>query len=417
MQRTVITGLGAITPIGLNVRDFWNNLTSGVSGAGPITAFDTSGLPTQIGAEVKGFDARDYMDFKEARRTHRSAHYAVAAARQALADAGLTVNATNAEDVGVVINTGAGGVGLMEEGALTLSSGGPRKIGPFFLPMVMPNAAGCQVSILIGAKGPVLTSTLACASGNYSLIEGMHMLERGEAEVIIAGGTEGGMTRLLFTSFCNIGALTRRNDEPARASRPFDRDRDGFLYGEGAAVLILETEAHARARGARIYAEVAGGALTSDAHHITAPDPSGDGARRAMARALRSANLKPEQVDVVFAHGTSTPLNDATETQAIKAVFGDHANRLAVSGTKSMVGHLIGAAGAISAVAAALAIRDGIIPPTINLDNPDTACDLDYVPQTARHQPVHAAMVNAFGFGGQNVAVLLQRYENGNGHH
>ncbi len=411
MQRVVITGLGAITPIGLTIEDFWRNLTNGISGAGPITSFDASDLPTRIGAEVKGFDPRNYMDLKEARRSHRSAHFALAATRQALTDAGITLDRTNAENIGVVMNTGGGGMGLLEEGTRLLMSGGPRKIGPFFLPMMMPNAVACQVSIAIGAKGPVLTSTLACASGNYALVEAMRMLQRDEAEVIIAGGTEAGMTRLLFTAFSNIGALSRRNDDPARASRPFDRDRDGFVYGEGAAVMVLETESHAHARGARIYAELVGGALTSDAHHITAPDPDGDGARRAMAQALRAAQMKQEDLDVVFAHGTSTPLNDATETRAIKSVFKDHAHQLAISGTKSMTGHLIGAAGALSAVAAALAIRDGIVSPTINLENPDPACDLDYVPNVARRMPVQAAMVNAFGFGGQNVVTVLRRYE------
>ncbi len=411
MQRVVITGLGAITPIGLTIEDFWRNLTNGISGAGPITSFDASDLPTRIGAEVKGFDPRNYMDLKEARRSHRSAHFALAATRHAMTDAEITLDRTNAENIGVVMNTGGGGMGLAEEGTHLLMSGGPRKIGPFFLPMMMPNAVACQVSIAIGAKGPVLTSTLACASGNYALVEAMHMLQLDEAEVIIAGGTESGMTRLLFTAFSNIGALSRRNDDPARASRPFDRDRDGFVYGEGAAVMVLETESHAHARGAHIYAELVGGALTSDAHHITAPDPDGDGARRAMAQALRAAQMKQEDLDVVFAHGTSTPLNDATETRAIKAVFKDHAHQLAISGTKSMTGHLIGAAGALSAVAAALAIRDGIVPPTINLENPDPACDLDYVPNVARRMPVQAAMVNAFGFGGQNVVTVLRRYE------
>ena len=410
MQRVVITGLGAITPIGLTIEDFWRSLTHGIHGVGPITSFDASDLPTRIGAEVKGFDPHNYMDSKEARRSHRSAHFALAASRQAMTDAEITVDRTNAENIGVVMNTGGGGMGLAEEGTHLLTSGGPRKIGPFLLPMMMPNAVACQVSIAIGAKGPVLTSTLACASGNYALLDAMHMLQRDEAEVIIAGGTESGMTRLLFTAFSNIGALSRRNDDPARASRPFDRERDGFVYGEGAAAMVLETESHAHTRGARIYAELVGGALTSDAHHITAPDPEGDGARRAMTQALRAAQMKHEDLDVIFAHGTSTPLNDATETRAIKSVFGDHAHRLAISGTKSMTGHLIGAAGALSAVAAALAIRDEIVPPTINLENPDPACDLDYVPNVARHMPVQAAMVNAFGFGGQNVVTVLRRY-------
>ncbi len=408
MQRAVITGLGVVTPIGLTVQEFWLNLTHGVSGVGPVTSFDASDLATKIAAEVKGFDPKNYMDFKEARRTHRSTHFALAAARQAVADAALEIDPTDGEDVGVVMNTGGGGNALMEEGTHTLIDGGPRKIGPFFLASVMANAAACQVSIALGAKGPVLTSALACASGAFALVEALHMLQRGDAQVVIAGGTESGMSRLFLTSFSNIGALSKRNEEPARASRPFDRDRDGFVYGEGAAALVIETEEHARARGARIYAEVAGGALTGDAHHITAPDPQGDGARRAMTRALRSAEMKPEEIDVVYAHGTSTPLNDATETHALKSVFGEHAFEMPVTATKSMVGHLIGAAGAVSAVAAALSIREGIVPPTINLENPDPACDLDYVPGVARQRPVRSAMVNAFGFGGQNVAVILR---------
>ncbi len=415
MQRAVITGLGAVTPIGLTVEEFWQNLTSGVSGVGPITSFDASDLSTKIAAEVKGFDPKNYMDFKEARRTHRSTHFALAASRQAVADAGLEIDPADGEDVGVVMNTGGGGNALMEEGTHTLITGGPRKIGPFFLPSVMANAVSCQVSIALGAKGPVLTSALACASGAFALVEALQMLQRGDAQVVIAGGTESGMSRLLLTSFSNLGALSKRNDEPTRASRPFDRDRDGFVYGEGAAALVIETEEHARARGAHIYAEVAGGALTGDAHHITAPDPQGDGARRAMTRALRSAEMNPDEIDVVYAHGTSTPLNDATETHALKSVFGERAYEMPVTATKSMVGHLIGAAGAISAVAAALSIREGVIPPTINLENPDPACDLDYVPRTARKRPVHSVMVNAFGFGGQNVVVIL-RGMNGNGH-
>lgn len=415
MQRVVVTGLGAVTPIGLTVGEFWQNLTSGVSGVGPITMFDTSDLPTKIGAEVKGFDPQNYMDRKEARRMHRSSHFAVAASRQAVADAGLTIDETNAEEVGVVMNTGGGGTMMMEEGTQILVTDGPRRVSPFFLPSVMVNAVSCQVSIALGAKGPVLTSALACASGAFALVEALYLIQRGDAQVVIAGGTESGMSRLFFTSFSNVGALSKRNDDPTRASRPFDRDRDGFVYGEGAAALVLETEASARARGARIYAEVAGGALTGDAYHITAPDPQGEGACRAMTRALHSAQLKPEEIDVVYAHGTSTPLNDVTETHAIKSVFGEHAYGMAVTGTKSMVGHLIGAAGAVSALGAALSIREGVIPPTINLEHPDPACDLDYVPGVARKRPVGAAMVNAFGFGGQNVSVILRRANhNGN---
>src|SRR5512135_129191 len=302
MERIVITGLGAVTPIGLDAPSFWGNLKAGVSGAGPITVFDASDMSTRIAAEVKGFDARNYMDAKEARRSHRSAHLALAATREALADAGLKIDQINAENIGIVINTGGGGMGHVEEVVPILSAGGPRKISPFFLPTVMPNSVSCQVAIAVGARGPLLTSALACASGNYAIVEAMHFLERGEADVMIAGGTEAGITRLFVSSFANIGALSKRNDDPRRASRPFDRDRDGFLFGEGAGILVLELESHARARGARIYAQVAGGALTSDAFHITAPDPSGNGASRAMACALKYARLKPEDVDVIFAH-------------------------------------------------------------------------------------------------------------------
>ena len=410
MERVVITGLGCITPVGLSVGAFWHELTSGVSGVGPITRFDASDLPVQIGAEVKGFDPREYLDAKLARRSHRATQFALVAALQALQDAGLAIDAAEAPSVGVVINTGFGGAGLMEEGAQQLIANGPRKISPLFVPLIIPNAVACQVAIATGARGPVLTSAQACASGNYALVEAMHMLQRGEAEMMIAGGTEASMTRLLISALCNTGALSRRNDEPTRASRPFDRDRAGFVCAEGAAVMVLEADSHARARGARIYAEVAGGALTSDAYHITAPDPDGDGARRTMAQALHAAGLQPQEIDVVFAHGTSTRLNDVTETNAIKAVFGEHARRLAVSATKSMVGHMIGAAGAISALAAVLSIRDGVVPPTINLEHPDPACDLEYGRLKARHTPVRAAMINAFGFGGQNVALLLKRY-------
>ncbi|MBI5956201.1 MAG: beta-ketoacyl-ACP synthase II, partial [Chloroflexi bacterium] len=382
----------------------------GVSGVGPITRFDPTGFPVRIAAEVKGFDPRDYMDFKEARRSHRSAHFALAAARMALEDAGLTVDRANAEEIGLVINTGGGGIGELEAATHILAQKGPRGVGPLVVPNVMANAVACLVSINLGAKGPVVTSTSACASGTQALLEAMHLLRRGEAEAIIAGGTESAITPVAMASLANAGALSRRNDEPGRASRPFDRDRDGFVMGEGAVAMLLETEAHARRRGARVYAEVAGGALTADAYHITAPDPAGDGATRAMRRALEYAQMRPEETSVIFAHGTSTPLNDVVETQAIKDVFGPHAGHLAISATKSMVGHLLGAAGAISALAAVLAIRDGLVPPTVNLEHPDPACDLDYVPKVARRCPVRAAMVNAFGFGGQNAVLIVREY-------
>jgi 3-oxoacyl-[acyl-carrier-protein] synthase II len=406
----VVTGLGAITPIGNDVATFWQNLTDGVSGAGHITAFDISDFPVRIACEVKDFDPFDWMDRKMARRARRVTKFALAASRQALDDSGLVIDESNRENVGVVIATGGGGISLMEEATYILIEKGPRNVGPMLLPGVMPNAVSCLVSIETGATGPVLTSTLACASGNYAFIEAYHFLQRGEADVVIAGGTESATSPLTFASLARMGALSSRNDDPTRASRPFDAERDGFVYGEGAAVMILETEEHAKARGAKIYAEVLGGRLTGDAYHITAPDPEGEGAVRAMLGAMQSAGLQPTDVDVVYAHGTSTPLNDVTETKAIKRVFGEHAYQLAVSATKSMIGHTLGAAGAMSALAAVKTLHEGVIPPTINQENPDPECDLDYVPNQARQADVNALLVNAFGFGGQNVVLAMKGY-------
>lgn len=410
MARVVVTGLGTILPIGNDVPTFWENLTGGVSGAGKITNFDASDIPVRIACEVKDFAPGQWMDRKMARRTARVTQFALAASRQALDDANFTIDPDNRDNVGVVIATGGGGISLMEEGTHTLIEKGPRSISPFLLPSIMPNAVSCLVSIETGARGPVLTSTLACASGNYAIIEGYHILQRGEADVVIAGGTESAPTPLTFASLARMGALSERNDDPARASRPFDADRDGFVYGEGAAILILETEEHARARGAKIYAEVLGGRLTGDAYHITAPDPDGDGAVRAMQGAMQVAGWQPSTVDVVYAHGTSTPLNDATETKAIKRALGEHAYKVAVTATKSMVGHTMGAAGATSALAAALTFQTGVIPPTINHERPDPECDLDYVPNQARRAEVNTVLVNAFGFGGQNVVLAMKRY-------
>ncbi len=409
--RVVITGLGAITPIGLTVEEFWANLTAGVSGVDYITQFDASNLPVRIAAEVKGFDPTKYMDFKMARRFSRAAQFAVAASKMALEDAALTISDENAHRVGVVMNTGGGGIGEVEKGLHALAKKGPRFVSPFLVPNIMPNVVSCLVSILTGAKGPIVTSTAACASGNYAFLEALRLARLREADALIAGGSEAGIIPLAFAALGRMGALSTRNEEPAGACRPFDAERQGFVFGEGAAAMVVETEEHALQRGARIYAEVAGGAITGDAYHITAPDPEGDGAARAMRYALENAGMEPEEIDVVFAHGTGTQLNDVAETRAIKKVFGEHAYRLAVTATKSMVGHLLGAAGAISTLAAVLSIRDGIIPPTINLDRPDPECDLDYVPHVARRQPVRAAMVNAFGFGGQNVALIVRRYE------
>ena len=410
MSKVCVTGLGAFTPVGNDAATTWENLKNGVSGAGRVSLFDASNHISQVACEVKEFDPTDYMNRKLARRLARSTQFAIAASKQALQDANLEVTPQNAPRIGAVINTGGGGIDLVEHATRTLDDKGPRGIGPFFVPSIMANAASCLVSIETGATGPVLTSTLACASGNYAIIEAYHMLQRGEAEVVMAGGVEGGISPLISAAFGRMQATSTRNDDPEGASRPFDAERDGFVQGEGGVVLILETEAHATARGAKIYAEVLGGRLSGDAYHVTAPHPDGNGAIRATREALKSAGLTVDDVDVIYAHGTSTLLNDAAETRVIKAVFGERAYQIPISGTKSMVGHMLGAAGAISAPAAVMGFNDGVIPPTINLQHPDPECDLDYVPNVARRQQTNVALVNAFGFGGQNVVLVLKRY-------
>jgi len=416
VTRCVITGIGVISPNGLTTEEFWRNLVHGVSGVGPITQFDASEFECRIAAEVKGFDPLKFMDAKTARRTSRFAQFAIAASIMALEDARLTIDEHSAERVGVVINTGGGGIGDVSEGTITMITRGPHRVSPFLLPSLIPNMAACAVSILLGIKGPVLTSILACASGNYALVEARRFIEAGEADVVIAGGTESGIIPLAFAALSNMKALSTRNDDPQRACRPFDLHRDGFVFGEGAAVMIVESYEHALARGASIYAEVAGGSLTADAYHVTAPDPEGYGAALAMSRALKDAGLRPEEIDCIIAHGTGTPLNDVSETISIKRVFGEHAYRIPITAPKSMIGHQLGAAGALSAAAAILAIRDGIIPPTINLETPDPQCDLDYVPLVARRAPVRRAMVNAFGFGGQNAVVIIKSCDDAPAH-
>ena len=409
MTRVFVTGMGALSALGNDVPTFWQNLVAGKSGAGPITAFDVSDLPVRIACEVKGFDPGQYMDRKTARRTARSIQLAVAATYQALADARFEITPENSERVGVLMNTGGGGITEMEQGTLGLIEKGPRSVGPFLVPNTMCNAVACVVSFELGAQGPVMTSTAACASGNYSLIEGYNLIQRDEADVIIVGGAEAAMSRLLMAAFARMGPLSSRNDDPEHACRPFDKERDGFVCGEGAGVLILESEAHARARGATLLAEARGGRITGDAYHITAPEPSGSGAARAIRNAIKAAGLQSEDIDLIYAHGTGTALNDAVETTAIKKALGQHAYNVAVTSTKSMIGHTLGAAGALSAIGAVLSLRNGIIPPTINYSVPDPECDLDYVPGVARRQIVHHALVNAFGFGGQNVVAVLSR--------
>ena len=410
-RRAVVTGMGTISPIGNDVPTFWSNLTAGVSGVARIAAYDPSNEEVQIAAEIKDFEPRDYMDFKQARRMSRFSQLAVAAAAQALEGSGLVISDANRNEIAVVVNTGGGGIGDVTAGERVYLEQGPQRVSPFLVPMLSPSMAACQISIQNNLRGPVVTSVAACASGVQAFIEAQRMIEHGDADVVVTGGTESAILPVAFAALANMGALSKRNDDPEGASRPFDAARDGFVFGEAAAVLVVEAAEHAERRGASILAEVAGGALTGDAFHISAPDPSGEGAARAMQRALRDADMEMEQVDYVVAHGTSTPLNDATETKAIRLAFGDHAARLAVSSNKSMIGHTLGAAGAMSALAAVLAIRDGTIPPTINYETADPECDLDYVANTARQAPVGVAIVNGFGFGGQNAVAVFRRYE------
>ena len=410
-RRAVVTGLGAVTPVGNDVPTFWSNLVAGVSGVGPITLFDASDLEVRIAAEVKGFEPRDWMDFKQARRMSRFAQLAVAAARQAIDDSGIEIGDHNRDDIAVVMNTGGGGLEEVATGEATYLEQGGKRVSPFMVPMLSPSMAACQISIQNGIGGPVITSVAACASGVQAFVEAQRLIEHGDVDVVVAGGTESAIMPIAFAALANMGALSKRNDDPERASRPFDATRDGFVFGEAAGVVVVEAAEHAEARGAPILAEVAGGALTADAFHISAPEPSGRGAARAMQRAVADAHLEMADVQYVAAHGTSTPLNDATETRAIRAAFGEHADRLAVSSNKSMLGHTLGAAGAMSALAAILAIRDGVIPPTINLQTPDPECDLDYVPNVARTSSVDVAIVNGFGFGGQNAVAVFSRYE------
>jgi 3-oxoacyl-[acyl-carrier-protein] synthase II len=412
-RRAVVTGLGAITPIGNDAESFWTSLQAGRSGVAPISAYDPSGEEVRIAAEVKGFDPATWMDFKQARRMSRFSQFAVAAAAQAIAGGGLQISDANRDEIGVIVNTGGGGIGDVAIGERIFLEQGGKRVSPFMVPMLSPSMAACQISIQNNLRGPVIASVAACASGVQALIDAQRLIEHGDVDVVLAGGTESAILPVAFAALANMGALSKRNDDPEGASRPFDADRDGFVFGEGAAVLLVESAEYAERRGANIIAEVAGGAMTGDAFHISAPDPSGEGAARAMLRALRDAGVAPDEVDYVAAHGTSTPLNDATETKAIHTAFGDHASRLAVSSNKSMVGHTLGAAGAISAVAAVCAIRDGMIPPTINYETPDPDCDLDYVPNTARKAPVRTAIINGFGFGGQNAVAVFRRYEAG----
>lgn len=410
MTRVFITGMGALTPIGNDVQTFWQNLIAGKSGAGPLTLFDPGEMPYNIACEVKDFDPTNHMDRKVARRITRASQFAIAVTQQALDDAKLTIDESNRDNVGVLMATGGGGINEIEYATVDMVAKGWRSVGPFVVPAAMANAVSCMVSIETGARGPVMTSTAACASGHYSIIEGYHFLQRGEADVIIAGGTEGAVSMLTMSAFGRMGPLSSRTDDPEHACRPFSVDRDGFVCGEGACALILETEEHARARGATIYGEVLGGRITGDAYHITAPDPDGDGASRALIGAVKSAGLQLDDIDFVFAHGTGTVLNDAGEAKALRKVFGDHVTDMKITSIKSMVGHALGAAGAQSAVAAVMALREGKVPPTINF-TPDPEINVPIVGNEVAEAEGHYAIVNAFGFGGQNVVAVFGKVD------
>lgn len=410
-RRVVVTGIGAITPIGNDVSTFWEGLTSGKSGVTPITRFDASRLTAQIAAEVKDFDVSQYIDPKEARRMDIFTHYALAASQQAIVDAGIDQNKPDPTRTGVVIGCGIGGMITYHVEHTKLMEKGPRRVSPFFIPMMIPDIAAGHVSIKHGFQGPNYSSVSACASGAHALGLGLMHIERGDADVMVVGGAEGVITEMSFAGFCSAKTLSTRNDDPAHASRPFDKERDGFVMGEGAGIAVLEELEHAKKRGANILAEFAGYGFTGDAYHITAPHFEGDGAIRAMRQALNDAELNPEDVSYINAHGTSTSLNDKTETGAIKKVFGDAANSVAVSSNKSMIGHLLGATGAVEFVSSALTIKNNLIPPTINYEVPDPDCDLDYVPNTAREKEVKAVISNSFGFGGHNVCLCLKEFE------
>ena len=414
-RRAVITGLGAVTPIGNDHPTFWANAVVGKSGGGPITHFDPSGLDVRIAAEVKDFDPTVGMDRKMARRMSRFIHFAMAAGVEAVADAGLDFSDWTPEQrdrVGVLVYTGGGGMEQVIEGHDTINERGARFVSPFAIPALSGSMGACMLSMEYGLTGPVQTQVAACASSVISFLDAIRMIERGEVDVILAGGTEAPLLKMGFAALSNMGALSKRNDEPEKASRPFDKDRDGFLFGEGGAVLVIESAEHAMERGATIQAELVGAALTADAFHISAPEPTGRGAAMAMTKAMRDADVAPDEIDFIVAHGTSTPLNDVTETRAIKSAFGEHAYKTTVSSPKSMVGHLLGGAGAVAALCGIGAIREGVITPTINLDEPDLPeCDLDYVPKVAREAKVDTVMVNGFGFGGQNAVAVFRRFE------
>lgn len=408
-RRVVVTGIGAVTPLGNDAETTWKNIIAGQSGIDIVTRVNPDDFPAKVAAEVKDFDPSLFIDRREARKMDRFTRFAVVAALMAVKDANLDINESNAERVGVWIGSGIGGMETFEQQFEIFQQRGYRRVSPFFVPMMIPDMAAGQVSIILGAKGINSCTVTACATGANSIGDAFKVIQRGDADVMITGGTEAPITKMSFAGFCANTALST-NPDPKTASRPFDKNRDGFVMGEGAGIVVLEELEHALRRGAKIYAEIVGYGATADAYHITAPAPGGEGGVRAMRQALQDAGLKPEEIDYINAHGTSTEYNDKYETAAIKEVFGDHAYKLAVSSTKSMTGHLLGATGAVEAIFSVLAIRDGIIPPTINYETPDPECDLDYVPNEARKQDVRAVLSNSFGFGGHNATLIFQKY-------
>lgn len=409
--KVVVTGIGVISPVGIGKENYWSSLISGKSGISEITHFDASGYPCRIGGEAENFNSEDYVSAKDARRMDRFIHFAVGATRLALEDANLEISPQLADRVGVIVGSGIGGLQTLETQHEVLLDKGPTRVSPFLVPMMICNLAAGQVSIVTGAKGPNLCTVTACASATHAIGEALEIMKRGEADICIAGGAEAPLTPLGLAGFSSMKALSKRNDEPTKASRPFDKDRDGFVMGEGAGIVILETLESAKKRdGAHIYCELVGYGMTGDAYHITAPDPEGDGAARAMELAVRKAGISNDEVNYINAHGTSTLYNDEFETMAIKKVFKDHAYKLIVSSTKSMTGHLLGAAGGIEFIACALAIERAVIPPTINLDNPDPECDLNYAPNRAVEQEVNVALSNSLGFGGHNAVVAAKKF-------
>ncbi len=409
-NRVVITGLGVISPIGNTVEEFWESLMAGKSGIDHITAFDVSDYPTRIAGEVKNFNPEDWMDKKDVKRTDRFVQFAMAAAKLAMENSGINMDEVNRDRVGVYIGSGIGGLGTFEDQHKILMEKGPKRVSPFFIPMMIANMGSGQVSIALGAKGPNSSAVTACATGTNSIGDAFKIIQRGEADVMFAGGAEATIRPTGLAGFCSAKAMSTRNAEPQKASRPFDLDRDGFVMGEGSGILVLESLDHAKKRGAHILAEVTGYGMSGDAHHLTMPAPEGEGAARCMNMAIRDAGITPADIDYINAHGTSTEYNDKFETMAIKASLGEYAYKVAVSSTKSMTGHLLGAAGAVEAIACVLAIRDQVIPPTINYETPDPECDLDYVPNEPRKSKVEVTLSNSLGFGGHNATIVIQKF-------